>query len=243
MLYIIGVGFDVSDISLRAADVVKLCEKLYAEDYTMAYDFKALSKVIGKAITVLDRHDVEEGMHFIDEAKKSHVALLVPGDPLTATTHISLLIAAHEKGINYEVIHNQSIYSAIAETGLHIYKFGKTASILEHKQGFRPTSFYDIIKENISIGAHTLLLLEPGMTVSKTVAILLDIGKHMRKPIIKQDTMLVAAHIGTSTRIVYAKASELVKMDMKQPCCIIVPAGLHFSEKETLEKLYKKPDS
>ena len=96
MFYLIGTGFKTLDISLGAIDVAKMCDKLYAEDYTMKYDFKELSKIIGKEITILNRAQVEEEMVFLNEAKKENIALLVPGDPLTATTHSSILLTSKE---------------------------------------------------------------------------------------------------------------------------------------------------
>jgi diphthine synthase len=243
MLYLIGAGFKPTDISLEAVDVAKACDKLYAEDYTMKYDFEELGKIIGKRIEMLDRKDVEEELKFLDRAKDENVALFVPGDPLAATTHITILTAAREKGIHFFVLHSQSIRSAIAETGLHIYKFGKTVSIPEYQKGFEPTSFYDIIEQNNSIGAHSLILIDPGMKIKRAIEILLDAEKKKAKGLISEDMLILAAHIGERTKIVYDKVSNLKNVEMHEPFCLVIPAKLHFSEQEVLEKLYKEPDS
>ena len=57
-------------------------------------------------------------------------------------------------------IPNASILSAIGATGLQLYHFGQTVSMVFFTDNWRPSSFYDRIKENRSIGLHTLVLLD-----------------------------------------------------------------------------------
>ena len=101
-------------------------------------------------------------------AKKENVALLVYGSPLSATTHISLINSCKSKKIKYKILHAGSIFDAVAESGLQLYKFGKTTSLPKWQENFTPTSYLDIIKENQKIGAHTLLLIDIGLTFTKT---------------------------------------------------------------------------
>jgi diphthine methyl ester synthase len=71
-----------------------------------------------------------------------------------------MVLRAREKGIPVRSIPNASIMSAIGATGLQLYHFGQTVSMVFFTDGWRPSSFYDRIKENRSIGLHTLVLLD-----------------------------------------------------------------------------------
>ena len=50
--------------------------------------------------------------------------------------------------------------SAIGATGLQLYNFGQTVSMVFFTERWKPSSFYDRVKENWEIGLHTLLLLD-----------------------------------------------------------------------------------
>lgn len=50
--------------------------------------------------------------------------------------------------------------SAIGATGLQLYHFGQTVSMVFFTDTWRPASFYDRIRENRSLGLHTLVLLD-----------------------------------------------------------------------------------
>lgn len=50
--------------------------------------------------------------------------------------------------------------NAIACTGLQLYHFGETVSIVFFTPTWRPYSFYDKIKSNRDRGQHTLCLLD-----------------------------------------------------------------------------------
>ena len=50
--------------------------------------------------------------------------------------------------------------SAIGACGLQLYNFGQAVSMVFFTDNWRPTSFYDRVKENRDIGLHTLVLLD-----------------------------------------------------------------------------------
>ena len=50
--------------------------------------------------------------------------------------------------------------SAIGATGLQLYNFGQTVSMVFFTDTWRPASFYDRIRENSTLGLHTLVLLD-----------------------------------------------------------------------------------
>lgn len=59
-----------------------------------------------------------------------------------------------------QTVPNASILSGIGATGLQLYNFGQTVSMVFFLDNWRPSSFYDRIKENRDIGLHTLVLLD-----------------------------------------------------------------------------------
>src|SRR3989344_4034640 len=92
MFYLIGIGLNENGISLEGKEIAASCKKVYLESFTVSfpYPLKDLEKVIGKKIISLRRLEVESKF-LVNEAKKQDIALLVYGNPLFATTHISLL--------------------------------------------------------------------------------------------------------------------------------------------------------
>jgi len=169
--YLIGTGLDLNSIAADALEVIKKCDSVYVENYTVnfPYPLEELAKSYGVKIIPLERKAVEDES-VLTSAKDSHVALLVYGDALSATTHMQLLLACKEKDIHYKIFHNASIMTAIATTGLQPYKFGKTASMPDWKEHTnKPTSFTDYIKQNTSIGAHSLILTDIGLELSNAL--------------------------------------------------------------------------
>jgi len=165
MLYLIGLGiYDERDITLRALEILRDVERVYAEFYTSAFNvnLKDLEKLIGKRIHILSRNDLEQHPeeNILKDSLNKKTALLAPGDPMVATTHVDIILRARKLGIKTKVIHASSIYSAVAETGLQVYKFGKTTSIPFPEKSYFPTSPYDVLRENLKNGMHTLFLLD-----------------------------------------------------------------------------------
>jgi diphthine synthase len=248
MLYLIGLGLaDEKDITLKGLEVVKKCDKLYLESYTskLACSVSDLEKLYGKKVALADREFVESGVQLLKEAKSGNVALLIIGDPLCATTHWDILQRAKEQKIATEVVHNASIINAIGATGLQVYKFGKTTSIPFPKENFEPESFYNVIKENKSIGAHTLVLLDLDpknnkfMSVNEAIEILRKIErKRNEKVFLPKDQCIGAARIGAKDqKIIAGTVTEVSDADFgAAPHALIIPGGLHFMEEEIFKK-------
>jgi len=239
MLYLIGLGLDIKDISIKSIEVLKRCDKIYFENYTnvMNFDIKDIEKIIKSKVIMADRQFVEENEQLLKEAKSKKIALLVSGDPLSATTHIDLIIRAKKMKIKTRILHAPSIFTAIAETGLQLYKFGKTASIAKWTPTFRPESFYEIIKKNLEHDAHTLILIDIGMEVNEALGYLESIAK-ARDPMMLERKIVVCQQLGTENqRFYFGKISSLMKKKFRLPACIIIPAKLHFVEEEFLNSL------
>ncbi len=243
MLYLVGLGlWDEMDITLKGLEIAKSADKVYIEGYTswpMGLDISSLKKMIGKDIEILSRDNVEIDPKFISESKEKDVVILVGGDPLVATTHTDIIMRANAEGVKTRVIHNASIISAIAETGLHIYKFGATVTIPFWTENFRPTSFYDKIVKNMDAGLHTLILLDIDrknnryMTANEAIRRLIELDKGRIKNI------FVIARLGApDQKIIFGPMEKLVDMDFGGPLhSLVVPSELHISEKEYIERV------
>jgi diphthine synthase len=241
MLYLIGLGLnDEEDLSLKAISAMKKCDEIYCELYTGIWqgDLKKLEKMAGKKIIFLGREKTESDF-LVNEAEKKNVALLVPGDPLSATTHFELLSQAKSKRIVTEIVHSSSIFTAVAETGMQLYKFGRTASLPFPAENFSPESPYDIIQENYKQGLHTLILLDTargGMNVKEALRILEEIEKKKKGNIISKTKIVVCSSLGSGKKTIkYDKAEDLIKISFGKPAVLIIPGKLNFKEEEALQ--------
>ncbi|MCX8200111.1 MAG: diphthine synthase [Candidatus Micrarchaeota archaeon] len=248
MLYIIGTGvWRGDDIPYRGVEACRKALKVYLDAYTRRFEeteIEILEKIIGKKICLVDRKELEETLGFLKEAVEDDVVLLVPGDPLVATTHITILQEAKKAGIPCEIIHASSIYDALAgEAGLHIYKIGGSCTIPMRDKMIRPYSVYDKIADNTRRGMHTLVFLDtaPGkeMGVGEALEILQEIESE-RKEGIADDArkIVVGCRVGSrEQKIVYGKIGTIKETSFKGPCTLIFPGALHFSEEEYLRLL------
>lgn len=247
-LYLIGIGLsDEKDISVKGLEMVRRCDKVYLENYTSllqcsVYD---LEKFYGKKIILANREMTEQGEDcLLKEAQQKEIAFLVVGDPFSATTHIEMFKQALTKKIPFKVINNASVLTAIGITGLQLYKFGKTTSIPfieEHPQLKTP---YQVLKENQSLGLHTLFLLDlkpkenKFLSIKKALEILEQIEEHHQEEVISKNTLVVGcARLGSENFVVKSgMLEEVKKFDFgKPPYCLIIPSKMHFLEEEMLE--------
>ena len=243
MLYLIGLGLhDEKDLTLRGVEAAKKCGKIYLELYTCRNaNPKELEKVLGKPVAELGRKEVEEAHGFITEAKEKDIALLVGGDPLVATTHVEILLRAKALGVLVKIIHNASILTAVAETGLQPYKFGKTTTAVFWEENYKPTSFYNVIAQNKKQGLHTLVLLDikqaKCMTANQGIELLLKIEEQEKVGAFTSETnCFVLARAGGDTGIWFGKAGELVQKNFGDGMhVLVIPGQMHDLEARMAE--------
>ncbi len=232
MLYLIGLGLNENSISLEGLETIKKCRRIYLDNYTVKFPYpvKALEKVIGKSIIEADRDTLESG-HLIEESQNKDIALLVYGSPLFATTHIILLMESKNK-TEVKVIHNASIFDAIGETGLQLYKFGKITSMPKWNKEI--DSFLDIVLENEKINAHSLILIDIGLEFDKA---LIQLEKAAKNKNIKLDKIVVCSRMGNKNEILYNTITKLKGKKVDEPFCFIIPGKLHFLEEDFLDNI------
>ncbi|MGZ7044025.1 MAG: diphthine synthase [Methanobacterium sp.] len=256
MFYFIGLGlYDEKDISLKGIEALKNVDNIYAEFYTANLFGTTLSTVedlIGKQIRVLTREEVEEYNIPLKTAMENDVALLVPGDPLIATTHTDMMIEAGKMNIETRVIHSSSILSAAPGlAGLQAYKFGKVTTVPFPEENYFPHSPYLTIKGNKGLDAHTLVLLDVRadekryMTANQGLEYLLKVENDRNENILSKNSLaVVVARAGSEKPLVRAdKFKTLISEDFGGPLhSLIIPSKLHFMEAEYLVRLCGAPE-
>ncbi len=254
-LIFVGLGLgDLEDMSLRALNALRECDRVFAEFYTSKMiDSSAqdLELMIGKEVTVLTRRDVEEGDAVVKAAKASRVAFVTAGDPMVATTHVDMRLRAEDAGIRTRLIHGASIQTACATAlGLQPYKFGRTVTLPFPEPGYRPTSPYDNILENKERGLHTLVLLDIReqegryMSAGEGVRWLSDAEQELRKGLIVDKTLICAgARVGSDTeRIIAGYPPDIISADLGPPLhALVIPGKLHFLEAKALVRFAGAP--
>jgi len=234
MLYLIGIGLNCNDLSLDALSSIKQCKKLYLENYTnIGCEKELLEKILKKKLIKADRELIENNSKLIlNEAKKQNIGILVYGDPLSATTHISYLIECKKNNIKIKIIHSSSILTAVSETGLFLYNFGKTTSIPFNNENVKAP--IEVLKNNLKQGLHTLFLLDLDPKNNKFLKIN-DALEYLLKNNINMNVVSCSALATDKQEIKYGKINELIKLKFdKFPQCIIIPGKLHFVEEEAL---------
>ena len=256
-LIFIGMGlYSEKSMSIEALEVVRSVDLIYLERYTSimpGLNIARLRNLLGRDdIIEVKRSDLEENMHkIISEAQSKKVAILIPGDPFIATTHMAIRVEAEKKGIKTRVIHGVSILTAIPGiTGLHAYKFGRVVTVTFPNGGRLSETPYDVTKTNLKCNLHTVLLLdirvEEGryMTIKDAISILEELESIRGEGVFSDDRLVIGiARAGSPDCKVRADILCNIKtLDFgPPPHCIVVPASLHFTEAEALVVLAKAP--
>lgn len=252
MLYLIGLGLKPKHLTLEALECIKNCDSVFLEDYTSEYsegNLQELKEITGKEIHVFGRKEVEENFESaLLSANKNNIGLLIFGNPLTATTHLQILIDAKEKWIKTKVIPGISITNTLAETGLDEYKFGRIVTICFHAEKFAPDSFYKQILENVKIGLHTLCLLDIKkeekpkklMNCIEAIEILKSIAKRKKSKAIFEYVAMLGMG-SEKQKIIFGekKISAFKEINDIYPQSLIVLGKTNEKEKEALEKLHE----
>ena len=250
-LSFIGLGlYNEKSMSLQGLEIARESDIVLAELYTSylpELNLDNLSDLINKDVKILNRADLEENSKekILKIASKKNVSLFVPGDPMAATTHVSLRLLAEKMGIKTRVINSSSIISAISgATGLQIYKFGRTITIPFREFSPIPRSIFMFIKENERVGLHTLALLdvdaEKGkyLTIDEAIKELLSEERKNKHRVIYEKKLAIGlSRIGSNKmKIKAGRITDLLNYEFESPPhSMIFPTKLHFLEAEALQ--------
>lgn len=256
-LVFVGLGLnDEKGITVKGLEETKTADTVFMETYTSLMpefsleNFKSLCK---KEIHLINRQDLEEdnGKKILQAAKKGKTVFLVPGDPLIATTHITLRIDAEKQRIKTRIIHGISIISAIVSlSGLHNYKFGKTVTV-PFAENFSETP-YNVIAQNKQTGLHTLCLLDlkadtnQYLSINQAIKSLKTNESKKKMGIISESTVALGiARAGNDNPTV--KAGYIVDLENfdfgEPPYSLIIPGDLHFMEVDALIACANAPEN
>lgn len=257
-LTFIGMGLhSEADISLKGLKKAKEADVVFAEFYTSlmpGLSQQKLQDLVGKRIHTVTRRDLEEeeGNRILEVSEKGKAALLVPGDPLIATTHVDLRIRAEKRGIGTNIVHGASVISAvIGLSGLQNYKFGRSVTVPFSDSKALYETPYNVIVENKKAGLHTLCFLDLRaeekryMTIEEGLRSLCKLEIQKREGAVTEDSLAVGiARAGSENPTVKADfVQELLAFDFgKPPHSLVFPGKLHFMEAEALVALANAPE-
>jgi diphthine synthase len=250
-LILVGLGLnDEYGLTLRGLESAKDVDLVFIETYTSSMpgmSMSGLSKMLGKEPVQLVRKALEEDSgRILDLAKRQNVAILIPGDPLIATTHIQLAIEARKLGVEVKIISGVSILSAaISLSGLQNYKFGKSVTLpFVRGREFFGTPF-EVVKENRARGLHTLIYLDvndegESMPIREALELIMKWEEAEKIGVFQPSTLCVGlARLGSEHPVVKAGLIEELRTFPfgSTPHIMIFPGHLHFVELEALRYL------
>jgi diphthine synthase len=256
-LIFIGLGLgNEKGMTIRGLEAARCCDALFMENYTSTLEegsIRRLEELLGKPIILLDRAGVEMDSQIVERAETGTVGFLVPGDAMSATTHVDLRLRANAVGVETEIIHGVSVFTAIPGIlGLQNYKFGRTITVPLPEPNFRPTSFYEKALENFRAGMHTLCLLDIKqdqnrfMTANEALEVLSSIEEELAGGLLPPDRLIcVVARAGSDNCLARAGRFEnMLAEDFGPPLhSVVIPGELHFLEAKSLVELAGAPDT
>lgn len=251
-LVFVGMGlYDERDLGLRALEEIGKARAVFAEQYTSRLREGSLTRLSEEThvpIRELTREELE-GERVVLEAleRGGTVVLLVAGEALAATTHLSLRLDVERKGHTTRILHGPSILTAAASlAGLSHYKFGRAVSLPypSDGEGYRPVSPYEAIAANRRSGLHTLILLDldPSrgryLTADGALRHLSTLEDELRGGVAGpfQEFCVVARAGSPDAEVWVGERRTLQVTDFGPPLhSILVPGpSLHFLEEEAL---------
>jgi diphthine synthase len=248
LLVLAGLGLSAGHITLGLLEYLDRARKIYLDAYTMPVDAslaELLERRYGGKLVVSRRRDLEEGyLRILEEAREGVVVVLVPGDPLVATTHISLVVEARRRGIKARVLPGISgVLASMTSTGLSYYKFGKTATIPGPWRGVEPYSTLETIYSNMCTGAHTLLLLDIDdggnqLDPVQGLETLLGLEERVELRVLSEAESLIVWDAGTEDERVVKYKRGRAPSYRGRIASIVVPGNVNRIEAEHVETLH-----
>lgn len=249
-LTFVGIGpRGVAGLAPAAVDAVSRAAAVFADDYTTRLPASALPHLERgrpSPIDRLGRERLEAGDEVLDAATRPGGAvLLVGGDPMAATTHVSLRVEAIRRGVPVRIVFAPSVvHMAFSEAGLQHYKAGRTVSLPYPEPRFAPTSPFELAAANHAAGLHTLVLLdlkpEEGryMTGAEAATLIGDwAASKGGSPLGEPPLAVVVARAGEEDCVRQAGSLHRLRSgDFGPPMhCMILPGRLHHEEREALK--------
>ena len=248
-IYLIGLGLGtLAQVNSEAFEAAEKVDELYLDTYTSFLErslLDELKKRFSEKLIEADRGLLEEDIsEIVSKARDKDIGILVPGDPMIATTHLSIMVEAAKKNISCKIIHGTSAYCAVISAScLHAYKFGRTTTI--PKSGVGVETCYRVIAENMERGLHSLILLDTadgGLAIPEALEFLLKVEEKLGLGIFSENLLVIClARIGFMDEFKWAgkMRNALTNPYPPPPHSIVIPGELHFSEAEALKTILR----
>ena len=243
----LGPGYETGIVE----DLVGRADRVYVETYTLAGSGWLLEwarRVAGDRVVAAERRLLEEGARgIVEEARHGLVVVLVPGDPLVATTHRSLIVEAERLGVPWRLVPGVSgVCAAKTRSLLDYYKFGRTVTVPGPWRGVRAYSVVEYILANACAGLHTLLLLdvEPGgrgqLSPGEAAEVILDLAGDLGvRGFLEEAPVVVVERAGLpGERAGMHRLAGVPRGGWRTPSSMALPGPLNPVEREALEAAY-----
>ena len=244
--HLLGAGLrGTRSITVEENEVLGKCSKIYIDTYTSIFPenfINDLSGIYSGEIIPLEREELES-MAFIKN-KNNDSALIVSGDPFGSTTHMSIARKCIDNKIELKIYENASIISIIwGRTGLSAYRSGSVVSIPDFGNEYIPASPYEKILQNITMGLHTLVLVDLKNGKNIDSSRLMEILTLMRDRNSLDDLMERAAfsieRAGWNDEAIHLDSLEnILRKNLRSPYCIVIPGKMDFNERENIKALF-----
>lgn len=253
-LYLIGLGLSKKFFTNKALETLKQSDVIFLDYYTsfscdLTKEF--LEEITRKEITLASRNMLEnnskEILNLLDSGK--NVAIASIGDPIIATTHVSIAVEANRKGHIVQVIPGISVHCyVISKSMLSSYKFGKSVTLVYPYDNIMDYTPYEVIKSNRSLNLHTIVYLDikdgKFMNAIQGLKYLLEMENIKKENVIsRDDIVIIGQRLGCEDEKISAiKLSELENVQLRDPPhIIIIPSkNLHYMEVEALNVFIEK---
>ncbi|GAB6148645.1 diphthine synthase [Stetteria hydrogenophila] len=253
-LVLAGGGVWPGSLTRELLELASAADRVYVDVYTSpgaSWLASELERVAPGRVVRAGRDALESGAPgLVEEARRGLVLVVAPGDPLVATTHVSLLVEAARRGVEWRVAPGVSgVVAAKALSGLQYYRFGRTFTIPGPWRGVRALSVVDYAYTNVCAGLHSTLLLDVDgggrqLPPGEAAGILLSLeeeaaGEYGIEPFLHRLMALVISRAGEPGWLVgHARLPSLGGVEWSPPATIIVPAVIHPTEAEALQALH-----
>ncbi|WP_338601709.1 diphthine synthase [Sulfolobus tengchongensis] len=251
-LSLVGLGISRKFITQDAIDTLNSSDIIIFDKYTSRscdININTLRELVKgeKTFIEADRNLLENNSKIIFDYldRNYNLSIASIGDPLIATTHISILIEVKRRGHQIKIVPGVSVHCyIISKSLLSSYKFGKSVTVTFPYDNFVDPAPYTVIKENKERGLHTIVYLDlkedKAMTANDAIQILLQLEEKYKKNVIsKSDIVIVGARLGCDDeKVIALTIEEALRFNFgSTPHIIIIPGNLHYMEADAIKWL------
>ena len=244
-LNIIGSGLrGTGSLTMIEMDVLNRSDHVFIDGYTSIFpeDFREdLERRISKPVIYLRREEVET-FSFIRDSN-GEISLIVSGDPMTSTTHFSIIGYCKLNNIKWRIFENASITGAVpGRTGLSSYRTGITVSLPEMYENFVPVSPLQKIVGNLRNMLHTILLIDLKNGRNLDIGRVHEIMEIMMDKLGFQDIsgipVLILQRVGWQDEHIFTSTlDKMGNLKVESPYCIVVPFRPDSNEIENMRSV------